>query len=593
MCGIVGYKGLKKAQNVLSEGLSMLEYRGYDSAGIAYFNNGKIKITKSLGTIKNLKEKINYDDESHIGIGHTRWATHGNVELDNCHPHKVGKITLVHNGIIENYGEIKEFLINKGYNFVGQTDSEVACALIDYNYNLENDMLKAIKNTINKIIGSYAFLILNDDETSTIYATRNNSPLIVAKSLNEFYFASDVPAILKYTNKYFLLDNKDIVKVSDDLEFFNSSLNSITKDILAYDQFASDISKGNYKHFMLKEINEIDEVVKKGISPYISSIDTFKKEFSFLDNFKKIEIVACGSAYHAGLIGKSLINKYSDVDVEVEIASEYRYQKHYYKDQTLFIAISQSGETADTLAALKLAKENNVKTLGIVNVFKSSIARAADEVIYTKAGVEIAVATTKAYVSQITILALMAMYYKSKKESISKDFEDLKSLPELIRNELQIDVTSLAKKIYKEKDIYYLGRLLDYSLCMEASLKLKEISYIHSEAYASGELKHGSIALIEKNTKVIAIDTQEEVSLKTISNLKEVKSRGAYVIYITNNHKKNNDFYDEKLEVIKTNDLFQPILTIIPLQLLAYHVALLNGCNIDKPKNLAKSVTVE
>ncbi len=593
MCGIVGYKGDKNAQDILTNGLSCLEYRGYDSSGIAYFIDNKIKIVKALGQIKNLKNQINYKDQSNLGIGHTRWATHGKVNLDNCHPHQVGKITLVHNGIIENYGEIKKELQKSGYDFYGETDTEVACALIDYNYKKTNNMLKAIKKSIDTFMGSYAFLILCSDESDKLYATRNNSPLIVANKNDEFFLASDVPAILKYTNKYYLLNNKDIIEINQKINFYDENLQPINKKECEYDLEASNTSKGEYEHFMLKEINEIDEVIKKTVAPFIISEKELKSKFKFLDDFEKIEIVACGSAYHAGLIGKYLIEKYSDIKIDIDIASEYRYKKHNFNVKTLVIIISQSGETADSLAALKIAKENGAKTLGIVNVYESSIARESDEVIYTKAGPEIAVATTKAYVSQVAIFSLMTMYFKAKNDAISKDIQDMKILPQKVKEILNQDFSKLASIIYKENNVFFLGRQIDYALCMEGSLKLKEISYIHSEAYAAGELKHGSIALIDKDTPVIAINTDDDILPKTISNIKEVKARGAYVIYLTNTQPENNDFYDKLIKITKLSPLVEPILAIIPLQLLSYHVAKLRGCSIDKPKNLAKSVTVE
>ncbi len=593
MCGIVGYKGNKNAQEILTNGLSCLEYRGYDSSGIAYFINNKIKIEKAIGQIKNLKNKINYKEKSNLGIGHTRWATHGKVNLDNCHPHQVGKITLVHNGIIENYGEIKKKLQQFGYEFYGETDTEVACALIDYNYKKTSNMLKAIKKSINTFIGSYAFLILCSDECDKLYATRNNSPLIVALNNEETFLASDVPAILNYTNKYYLLDNKDIVKIDEKINFYDENLKQVTKKIKKYEIENINISKGKYKHYMLKEINEIDDVVRKTVAPFIIDENTFQSKFNFLSKFEKIEIVACGSAYHAGLIGKYLIEKYSDVNIDINIASEYRYKKHKFNCKTLVIIISQSGETADSLAALRIAKENNAKTLGIVNVYESSIAREADDVIYTQAGPEVAVATTKAYVSQVAIFSLIAMYFKSKNESIKNDLKDLKNLPEKIRNILNKDFQKFAKLIYKQNDVFFIGRQIDYALCMEGSLKLKEISYIHSEAYAAGELKHGSISLIDNNTVVIAINTDKDISLKTISNIKEVKSRGAYVIYLTNDKNIKEKFYDKLILIDNISPLVSPMLAIIPLQLISYYVANLKKCNIDKPKNLAKSVTVE
>lgn len=587
MCGIVGYKGNNNnAIKVVIEGLENLEYRGYDSAGIAYLKDNKINIEKEAGRIKNLKNKLNPKDKSNLAIGHTRWATHGIPTRTNAHPHQVGKFTMVHNGIIENYLTLKEELLKNNYTFKSDTDTEIACAYLDYLYKQEKDILKSLQKLIQVIKGSYAFGIICEDDKDHLYALRSSSPLIIALGQDENYIASDVPAILKYTNKYLILENYEIAKISNDnVTIYNKDLQEVNKTINTYEGTYESSIKGNYEHFMLKEINEEPDTFEKTIN---SCIENNFKDID-LKKYTNIHIVACGSAYHAGLVGKYLIEKFANIKVYTQVASEYRYEKTFYDKNTLVILISQSGETADTLAALRKAKDNNIDTLSIVNVFASSIARESKYVIYTKAGCEIAVATTKAYLAQLTVLIALTLKLSNKKITKNEIIKLKEQITNLINKD---DYKTIANKIYKAKNIFFIGRGIDYALCMEGSLKLKEISYINSVAYQAGELKHGTISLIEENTPVIAILTEEDLIEKTISNIKEVKARGAHTIIITNKDIQG-DFYDEKIIIPKTNELFQQLLTIIPLQLIAYEVAKLNNCDIDKPKNLAKSVTVE
>ena len=582
MCGIIGYIGKKNnAIDVVIDGLKHLEYRGYDSAGIAYLANENIVIEREVGRINNL-EKILKKDNSNIGIGHTRWATHGKPTKENAHPHKVGNITLVHNGIIDNFMELKSVLMSEGYTFKSDTDTEVAAAYIDSLYKENNDMIKSLSICVNKFIGSYAFGIINELETDVLYALRKDSPLIIGVGENENFIASDVPSILKYTNKYIDIENDEIVKITkDEVTVYDKNCNIINKEISVFEGDANLVEKNGYETYMLKEIHEEAEVIKK----------TSEASIDFdITKYDEIDIVACGSAYHAGLVGKYMIEKLCNIKVNVCIASEYQYDKHFYRGKTLVIAISQSGETADTKKCVNIANEMKVDTLGIVNVKGSSIARICKHVIYTLAGPEIAVATTKAYLAQITTLILLAV--KNSKE-YKINTEDLQKLPYYIETLINKDYTSLANKLYTKDDIYFIGRGIDYALCMEGSLKLKEISYIHSEAYAAGELKHGTISLISEGTPVIVVATSDELYLKTISNAKEVKARGAYVILVTDKEVINEGVYDELISIPKVTEELRPILTIIPLQLISYEVAKLRGNDIDKPKNLAKSVTVE
>lgn len=581
MCGIIGYVGEKRFSiDVIIDGLKHLEYRGYDSAGIAYVKDNNVVIEREVGRISNL-ESVLKKDISHIGIGHTRWATHGKPTKENAHPHKVGNITLVHNGIIDNFMELKSVLMSEGYTFKSDTDTEVAAAYIDFLYKENNDMIKSLSICVSKFLGSYAFGIINELETDVLYALRKDSPLIIGVGENENFIASDVPSILKYTNKYIDIENDEIVKITkDEVTVYDKNCNIINKEISVFEGDANLVEKNGYETYMLKEIHEEAEVIKK----------TSEASIDFdITKYDEIDIVACGSAYHAGLVGKYMIEKLCNIKVNVCIASEYQYDKHFYKGKTLVIAISQSGETADTKKCVNIANDMGVDTLGIVNVKGSSIARICKHVIYILAGPEIAVATTKAYLAQITTLILLAV--KNSKEKIN--IEDLQKLPYYIENLINKDYTSLANMLYTKDDIYFIGRGIDYALCMEGSLKLKEISYIHSEAYAAGELKHGTISLISEGTPVIVVATSDELYLKTISNAKEVKARGAYVILVTDKEVINEGVYDELISIPKVTEELRPILTIIPLQLISYEVAKLRGNDIDKPKNLAKSVTVE
>lgn len=581
MCGIIGYVGEKRFSiDVIIDGLKHLEYRGYDSAGIAYVKDNNVVIEREVGRISNL-ESVLKKDTSHIGIGHTRWATHGKPTKENAHPHKVGNITLVHNGIIDNIMELKSTLMSEDYTFKSDTDTEVATAYIDSLYKENNDMIKSLSICVNKFLGSYAFGIINELETDVLYALRKDSPLIIGVGENENFIASDVPSILKYTNKYIDIENDEIVKITkDEVTVYDKNCNIINKEISVFEGNANLVEKNGYETYMLKEIHEEAEVIKK----------TSEASIDFdITKYDEIDIVACGSAYHAGLVGKCMIEKLCNIKVNVCIASEYQYDKHFYKGKTLVIAISQSGETADTKKCVNIANYMGVDTLGIVNVKGSSIARICKHVIYTLAGPEIAVATTKAYLAQITTLILLAV--KNSKEKINT--EDLQKLPYYIETLINKDYTSLANMLYTKDDIYFIGRGIDYALCMEGSLKLKEISYIHSEAYAAGELKHGTISLISEGTPVIVVATSDELYLKTISNAKEVKARGAYVILVTDKEVINEGVYDELISIPKVTEELRPILTIIPLQLISYEVAKLRGNDIDKPKNLAKSVTVE
>ena len=603
MCGIVGYVGNKEnCVRVLIDGLEKLEYRGYDSAGIAFLNNDNIDVFKEKGKIVNLKSKIDLNINSNLGIGHTRWATHGNATKENAHPHKVGAITVVHNGIVENYNELKKDLINKGYVFNSETDTEVVAALIDYIYKKEKDMLKTIQKVKELLTGSYALGIICDDNLDTLYTLKNKSPLIIGVNENENYIASDVPAILDKTRNYIVLEDKNYASIkSDGVKIYHDGKEKDfeVKEFL-YD--ANSVDKQGYEHFMLKEMNEQPEVFKNTTTPYLKNgIDSLIEKMPDFTKYERIRIVACGSATHAGLVGKCMIEKYANVEVMVETASEFRYKKQFLKNDELVIVVSQSGETADTLEALLIAKQNGNDTLGIVNAKGSTIARESKMVLYTEAGQEIAVATTKAYSAQVALLSLIALNLSCKKNLIDKKemldiLRDVKKLPDYIEELLnrRDEYKKIAEEIKDYNYVFFIGRGVDYALAQEGSLKLKEISYTHSEAYAAGELKHGTISLIEDKTPVIAVITDDDIALKTISNVKEVKSRGANVICITNKNLSNDsNLYDKKIVIPKVNDLFEPLLTVIPLQMIAYELAKLKECSIDKPRNLAKSVTVE
>lgn len=597
MCGIVGYVGKKNCIPILIDGLKNLEYRGYDSAGIAFLDDNQIKVIKKQGRLVNLIENVDNKYYSNLGIGHTRWATHGVANEVNAHPHHVGDITLIHNGIIENYEELRNELINHGYQIDTENDTKIACAYIDYLYKNNHDMLKTLSMLKEKFKGSYALGILVNG-SNKLYAIRKDSPLIIGVSNDGYYIASDVFAILNETNKYIVLDNNEVVILDNKVNVYNDGV-LVDKKILTFNHKADEITKNGYSHFMLKEIHEQDNLAKKLIDMYLENKDTIINKMPCFDKYEKIDIVACGSAYHAGMIGKSLIEEYGDIPVSVNLASEYRYKKLFLNDKTLVIAISQSGETADTLASVNIAKQNNADTLGIVNVALSSIARVCDNVLYTNAGPEIAVATTKAYSMQVLMLTLIALNIGVSKNLIDKDkldyiINNYRLLPSKIKEEINKNYSDIAKQIYNKNDIFFIGRNVDYALAMEGSLKLKEISYLHAESYAAGELKHGTISLIEEGTPVIAIVTDDKIYEKTISNIKEVKARGANVILITNDKLDvNGDFYDSKIIVSNLHNLVNSLITIVPLQLIAYEVAKMKNLDIDKPRNLAKSVTVE
>ena len=604
MCGIVGYIGKNRCQEVLINGLKELEYRGYDSAGLAYVFNDKLIITKKKGKIIEL-EKVVEKHNSNIGIGHTRWATHGVPNEINSHPHKSGKITIVHNGIIENYASIKEELIKEGVTFKSETDTEVASALLNNLYLKTNDMLETMKLFEKKVRGAYALGIINDDDFNTLYAIKKASPLIVGIGTNENFIASDVPAILKYTNKYTTLNDGDMAIIkANSIDYYDINGKHIDKEIKTFEKELGNSDKHGYEHFMLKEIHEQPEVIKNTISPFLEDgIQSLLDKMPDFSKYNKIIIVACGSAMHAGLVGKNKIEEVANIPVEVEIASEFRYKKLFIDKNSLVIAISQSGETADTLAAVKIAKEMKATSLGIINRVDSTIARNTDYVFYTKAGIEKAVATTKAYSAQIAILSLIALNIAIRNKlindiEINNIIESIKTLPTKIENLLTEEkikeIKNIAKKLYQKEDMYFIGRNVDYALCMEGALKLKEISYIHSEAYAAGELKHGTISLIDEETPIISVITDERIAEKTISNIKEVKSRGANTILVTTDNLNDNyDCIDYKIIIPTTHKLFEAILAVIPLQIFAYEIAKLRNCDIDQPKNLAKSVTVE
>lgn len=598
MCGIVGYNGKKKNSiHVLINGLKALEYRGYDSAGIAIDTSDYTLILKSQGKIENLERKIDFNLESCRGIGHTRWATHGIANEINSHPHQVGDITIVHNGIIENYKDLKEMLIGEGYYFKSQTDTEVACALIDYYFKQSGDIKVSLSKFTDTVKGAYALgIMVNGD--NNLYSIRKDAPLIIARGDNGNLIASDIVAVAKYASQVLYLDDNIIAEISDEtIKLYNNlvEVEPVFEDIPIT---ATDAGKGGYDHYMLKEIHEQPRVFKDTTSPFIEKgIESLKGNMPDFSKYNQIHIVACGSAYHTGLVGKNLIEEYADVPVLVDIASEYRYKKNFYDSNTLLIVVSQSGETADTLAALRKAKADHVDTLAIVNVPNSTIAREADHVLVVKAGPEIAVATTKAYSAQVATFGLISLDIAVEKGNIKKDeiaqiLKDIKQMPVLIENTINnCNYKEIANAIYQREDIFFIGRGIDYALCQEGSLKLKEISYIPSQAYAAGELKHGTISLIDDGTPVIGIITDDVHKNKTISNIEEVKSRGAKCVIVTNDDSIKG--YDYSTVVSRVHKILQPLLTILPLQLISYEVARLRDCDIDKPKNLAKSVTVE
>ena len=606
MCGIVGYIGTQKAVPILLDGLTKLEYRGYDSAGISTIENSKITITKDKGRVKNLSELLkNSNSTSTIGIAHTRWATHGKPSKTNSHPHtdNTNKFSVVHNGIIENYTDIKKFLMDNGYKFISETDTEVIPNLISYYYASGNDFLKSVNLACNDLEGSYAIEVLCEDFPDRIIVAKKDSPLVIGTSKDSNYIASDIPAVLSYTKDFYLLEDGDIVEIyANKLNFYDKYLNPIKKKIEKISWDASAIEKNGYDDFMLKEINEqvvsIRETIGFKLNKENIELDNISLSKDFLSNINKIFIVACGTAMHAGLAVKSIFENLCQIPVEVDMASEFRYRNPLVNEHTLAIFISQSGETADTIQALKLAKEKGSTTLALSNVIGSSITREADLYIYTHAGPEIAVASTKAYTAQVVLLNIIALYIAQTLETVDNDtIEEIKKqillLPSKVEETLKDDtiIKKLADDIYDVKDTFFIGRGIDYPVAMEGSLKLKEISYIHSEAYAGGELKHGPIALVENNFPVIGIMTDKKLLEKSESNLQEVISRGAKTIVITN--QKIDKKFDYVIEIPEINKYLSPILSVIPLQLLSYYISKKKGLDVDKPRNLAKSVTVE
>ena len=606
MCGIVGYIGSRDVVPVLIEGLKKLEYRGYDSAGIAVCYNDELNVIKAKGRLANLEKKLESEKiESTMGIGHTRWATHGEPSDVNSHPHlsTAGQIAVVHNGIIENYLSLKEFLESKGFQFVSDTDTEVIAHLVEYYY--KGDLLDAVVKVLERVEGSYALGVICKDCPEEFIAVRKDSPLIVGIGKGENFIASDIPAILEHTRDIYLLEDKEIVVLhKDGVKIYNTDKEEIKKDIFHVDWDVSAAEKGGYEHFMMKEMVEQPKVIKDTINPRIKNGKT-ELEINInkmdLENIQKIFIVACGTAYHAGMVGKYLIEKLTRIPVEVDIASEFRYRNPVVDERTLVIIVSQSGETADTVAALREAKRRGAKIVSIVNVVGSSIARESDNVLYTWAGPEIAVASTKAYTTQLAAMYLIAIDFALKlgkvtEEESEKIIKSLGQLAEKVEEILQNKekIQYFASQHYNAKDIFFLGRGLDYTVALEGSLKLKEISYIHSEAYAAGELKHGTIALIEKGTLVVALATQDELFDKMLSNIKEVKARGAVVLAVAQEgNTEIEKVADFALYIPKTDAILTSILTVVPLQLFAYYVAVEKGCDVDKPRNLAKSVTVE
>ena len=609
MCGIVGYIGGRRAVDFLLEGLTKLEYRGYDSAGVAVSDGGNIFIEKAVGRLSSLKEKLkNNLPAGTVGIGHTRWATHGRPSDVNAHPHTDcrGNFVIVHNGIIENYLPLKESLISRGHKFISETDTEIVAHLVEEVYR--GDFVEAVRETLNKIEGSYSLVFMSKENPDMLICAKQENPLVVGLGKGENFIASDIPAIISYTRETYILNDGEIAIVrKDSVQIINRQGGLVDKKIFHVTWNAEAAEKGGYEHFMLKEINEQPKAVRDTMSKRIAKdgtkilLDELNWDKNFLDGINKIYIVACGTAYHAGLVGKFYIEKLVRKLVEVDLASEYRYRDPIVDDKTLVIVISQSGETLDTLAALKESKRLGAKTLAITNVVGSSIAREAEYVIQTLAGPEIAVASTKAYTTQLILMFMLALYMAELGGTISaaelrRLIELLKKIPAQISETLSDvePIKTFARQYGFNEDVFYIGRSLDYCVALEGALKLKEISYIHAEAYASGELKHGTLALIVEGVPVIALATQKSVYEKTLSNIKEVKARDAVVIGIAAAGDVELEKYlDHVIFVPETDELLIPLLTVVPLQLLAYYAAITRGCDVDKPRNLAKSVTVE
>lgn len=612
MCGIVGYIGTKKASPILINGLLRLEYRGYDSAGIATIEKEGLSFMKNKGRVKNLYELPGIDDlEGTVGIAHTRWATHGKPSKENSHPHYDNSKTfgVVHNGIIENYNELRTFLTNNGYTFYSQTDTEVVPNLIHYYYTKDKKddelkFLRAVRNACKDLKGSFALEIISSNCPDNMIVIRKDSPLVIGKGENENYISSDIPAILSFTRNFYLLNDLELVLLTrDDVKFFDMDLNPIDKKIEVIEWNATSAEKDGYEDYMLKEIYEQPTAIRETLGAKLN--ESAKCDFEELDftkeylcGLRKIYLVACGTAMHAGLVAKNILEKLCKIPTEVDIASEFRYRDPIVDDKTLCIFISQSGETADTIAALKLSREKVAKTLAISNVIGSSITREADYSIYTHAGPEIAVASTKAYTSQVALLSILAIYFAEtmevEKEEVAHLKQDILELPKKLDEVLKTadKVKEFSHKIYQEKDVFFLGRGVDETVARESALKLKEISYIHAESYPAGELKHGPIALIENGITVISIMTDPKLVEKTVSNIQEVITRGAKTLVVTN-QKVDNTMFDLVINIPETNPFISPILSVVPLQLLSYYISKEKGLDVDKPRNLAKSVTVE
>ena len=608
MCGIVGYVGKKQAVPILMDGLSKLEYRGYDSAGVAVMQDGEIKINKSMGRLAVLQEKLDNGEplSGVMGIGHTRWATHGEPSDTNSHPHlsRSGRFAVVHNGIIENYMKLRQMLINKGFEFISETDTEVIAQLVEYYYN--GDIVETLTKVVERVEGSYALGILCADNPDSFVAVRKESPLIVGLGEGENFIASDVPAILAHTRDVYFLENDEIVLLdAENVKVYNLDGEEIKKEPYHVEWDISAAEKGGYEHFMFKEIMEQPRVIRDTVQPRIRDgkivLDDISLTAEYIKGINKIYIVACGSAYHVGVVGKYVIEAMTRIPVEVTVASEFRYMNPIVDDKTLTVVISQSGETADTIAAMREAKRLGSRTFAIVNAVGSAIAREADDVLYTWAGPEISVATTKAYSTQVTAIYLLSLYIAQElnmidDEKLKTKLEALEKLPENIQKILdnKEQIQYMASQYYNAKNVFFLGRTLDYAVALEGSLKLKEISYIHSEAYAAGELKHGPIALIEQGTVVVALCTVNKLFDKMLSNIKEVKARGAVLIAIAEEgHTDIEHEADHVIYLPKCDELALPSEAVIPLQLFSYYIASLKGLDIDKPRNLAKSVTVE
>ena len=612
MCGIVGYIGTKKASPILINGLLRLEYRGYDSAGISTIEKDGLSIMKDKGRVKNLNNLPGIDDlEGTIGIAHTRWATHGKPSKENSHPHMDNSKTfsVVHNGIIENYNELRKLLINNGYTFYSQTDTEIIPNLIHYYYSKDDNndsfrFLRAVKNACSDLKGSFALEIICKNDPNNMIVVRKDSPLVIGKGNGENYISSDIPAILSFTREFYLLEDLEFVVLSrDDAKFYDKNLNSIDKKIQTIEWNASSAEKDGFEDYMLKEIYEQPTAIRETIGAKLGEgskceFDELKFTKEYLKSLNKIYLVACGTAMHAGLAAKNMLERICKIPTEVDIASEFRYRDPIVDEKTLCIFISQSGETADTIAALKISKEKGAKTLAISNVIGSSITREADYSIYTHAGPEIAVASTKAYTSQVVLLAILAIYFAETLELTDKNILELKNnileLPSKIEETLKCaeQIKEFGHRIYQEKDVFFLGRGIDETVAKESALKLKEISYIHADSYPAGELKHGPIALIENDITVISIMTDKNLVEKTVSNIQEVITRGAKTLVVTNQNI-DDKMFDTVIHIPETNTFISPILSVIPLQLLAYYISKEKGLDVDKPRNLAKSVTVE